>query len=261
MIPCFVISLPDCSDRRQSISQTLNKLGISFEFLDAVDGRSGLDPTYESQVDRKAAQQHEKNGGGGLPSDAEFACALSHINTYRRIVAEDIPYALVLEDDASPLPTILDFLNGEHYRDADLTQLDLRYPTFVRKGGVKHLFANHSSYLRAPFMSAYGTCAYVISKHGASFLANNAFPVSQVADWPDCIEKLIANRQFRCVHPLLVKHDFVCSLIGQAGQTGWKSHKENHRFLGIYIPPFQRQIRSLQKLPYKLFSKRLVNHH
>ena len=130
MIPCFVISLPDSSDRRQSISHTLNKLGISFEFLDAVDGRSGLDPTYESQVDRHAALRT-----WGLLSDTEFACALSHINTYRRIVAEDIPYALVLEDDASPLPTILDFLNGEHYRDVDLTQLDLRYPTFVQKGG------------------------------------------------------------------------------------------------------------------------------
>ncbi|MCY4051910.1 MAG: hypothetical protein OXF60_10530 [Gammaproteobacteria bacterium] len=109
-------------------------------------------------------------------------------------------------------------------------------------------------------MSAPGACAYVISKRGAAFLASNAVPIRQPADWPDCIEKLIANCQFRCVHPLLVRHDpdSAHSLIGKLGRN---TNKENRRFLGVYIPPFRRQLRSLRKLPYKLFSKRLVNHH
>ncbi|WP_191939643.1 glycosyltransferase family 25 protein (plasmid) [Pantoea agglomerans] len=33
-------------------------------------------------------------------SCGEVGCALSHINIYRRITSEDIPLALILEDDA-----------------------------------------------------------------------------------------------------------------------------------------------------------------
>ncbi len=251
MINCFVISLPDCTDRRQSISQTMDELGISFSFMDAVDGRNGLDSAYENQVDRTTADQK-----WGFLSDAEFACALSHINVYRHMVAKRIPYALVLEDDACPLPDILKFLSGEYYSDADLTQLDLRYPTLVQRGWRRHLFGDYSSYLRMPLISAHGAAAYVISQRCATFLASNAVPVCQPADWPDCIEELIATRQFRCIHPPLVKHDPHYSLIGQSGR---KSNKESRRFLGVYIPPFRRQVRSLRKIPYKLLAKRLVN--
>ena len=90
MIPVFVLSLPDCHDRRARVSAALDGLGLPFEFVDAVDGRRGLPPEYESQIDRPLAQKK-----GGILSDAEFACALSHINIYRRIVSENIDYALV----------------------------------------------------------------------------------------------------------------------------------------------------------------------
>ena len=110
MIPTFVISLSDYEDRRRSIASHLNQLGISFEFWDAVDGRNGLPTMYERQIDRQAA----KKAGRAL-SDTEYACALSHITLYRRIVADRIPYALIFEDDALPLPSLLDFLAGKHW--------------------------------------------------------------------------------------------------------------------------------------------------
>ena len=97
-IPVFVVSLPDCIDRREVIARALHHLGIEFEFVDAVDGRHGLDPQYEDQIDRVATRR-----AGRILSDAEFACALSHISVYQRIVLENIAYALILEDDAVPL--------------------------------------------------------------------------------------------------------------------------------------------------------------
>ena len=136
MIPVFVLSLPDCHDRRARVSAALDGLGLPFEFVDAVDGRRGLPPEYESQIDRPLAQKK-----GGILSDAEFACALSHINIYRRIVSENIDYALVLEDDAVPQPDLARYLAGKHYEGASLTQLVCnRRTAYVRRSVARKVF-------------------------------------------------------------------------------------------------------------------------
>ncbi|MCY4300781.1 MAG: glycosyltransferase family 25 protein [Aestuariivita sp.] len=132
LIPCFVLSLPDCLDRRSTISGSLRDIDLSFEFFDAVDGRNGLDDDSERQIDREAARR-----AGAHMSDAEFACALSHINIYRKIIADAIPYTLILEDDVTVDPSLIDFLSGKHYQDADLTQIySSPKGCYVRRGGV-----------------------------------------------------------------------------------------------------------------------------
>ena len=123
MIPVFVVSLRDCAGRRESIRRSLESLEIPFEFVDAVDGRHGLDPSCEPDIDR-ARTEREGNKGWTL-SDAEYACALSHIQIYRRIVRDNIDWALVLEDDAIPTPDLTTYIGGGYFLDAVLTQLYL----------------------------------------------------------------------------------------------------------------------------------------
>ena len=154
LIPCFVISLSDCINRRRRISRSLSDIGLQFEFFDAVDGRNGLDEESERQIDRDASRRLE----GRILSNAEFACALSHINVYRKIIADTIPYALILEDDITARPSLIDFLEDKHYQDADLTQLYSTHNRFyVRRGGLRnyqvdtHLICkSHSSLATAP---------------------------------------------------------------------------------------------------------------
>ncbi|WP_427939396.1 glycosyltransferase family 25 protein [Achromobacter marplatensis] len=77
-----MISLPDCADRRRRISGCLDGLGLSFDFVDAVDGRNGIPDEFESMIDREG-------GAAVIPfsepprirplTDSEFGCALSHI--------------------------------------------------------------------------------------------------------------------------------------------------------------------------------------
>ncbi len=212
-IPVFVVSLPDCTDRRETISMALDNLGIEFEFVDAVDGRQGLDPKYEDQIDRATALLR-----GRILSDAEFACALSHINVYRRIVLENIAYALILEDDAIPYPALVEFLAGGYYRDADLIQLYCSRP-WVRRRGAKRLFNTHTSYLRTPRLNVSCTVAYTVSNQAAFHLATHAVPVNNQADWPWCLEDLIAKRQCRVIVP---------SLAGQASDYGGVSLIHTH---------------------------------
>lgn len=251
-IPVFVLSLPDCTDRRDAISKNLTNLGIEFEFVDAIDGRYGLDPKYENQIDRTAARRR-----GRILSDAEFACALSHILIYRRIVSENIAYALILEDDAVPSSKLVEFLAGGYYREADLIQL---YSTraWVRRRGAKRLLNTHTSYLRAPRLNVACTVAYTVSNQAAFHLATHAVPVNKEADWPWCLEDLIAKRQCRVIAP---------SLVGQASDHGgvslirthgrWK-RENRQRIFGIAIPPFRRILESTYaRAPYKLLAKRL----
>lgn len=253
-IPVFVVSLPDCTERRDTISKSLANLGIEFEFVDAIDGRHGLDPQYENQIDRVAAQR-----AGHILSDSEFACALSHLTVYRRIVSENIAYALILEDDAIPSPQLVNFLTGYYYHDAELTQLYYSRAHVCWQGKVRVLFDSHTSYLHAPHLKVTGAVAYTLSYQAARHFVKYALPVNREADWPLCIQDLIAKRQCRVIYPPLVGHPPVeqkqtQSLLSKHGRT---ENKESRRFLGMYVPPFRRMVESWGRAPYKLFAKRL----
>jgi len=63
----FVISLKDLQYSRKKIESQMKKLGLNFEFFDAIDGRKGLPKKYEKYINRKNSL-----------SDAEYGCALSH---------------------------------------------------------------------------------------------------------------------------------------------------------------------------------------
>jgi len=251
MIPVFVISLPDCHDRRVRVSAALDGPGLPFGFVDAVDGRQGLPPEYESQIDRAATRRK-----GRILTDAEFACALSHISVYRRIVSGNIDHAPVLEDDTVPQPDLVRYLAGRHYGDAALTQLGQSSPKiYVRRSGAKHLFDGYISHLRAPLMKVAGATGYVISSRAARHFTDNALPVTKEADWPDCIEALIARRECRVVTPPLVVHrDHGMSIIDTSGRRG---EKEKRRFSGLYVPPFPRMVAAWKRAPLKLLCKRL----
>jgi len=200
LLPCFVISLPDCTVRRTAIRRRLQGLGIPFEFLDAVDGRQGLPPEYKPQIDRAESQRR-----GRLLADADYACALSHIKAYRRIVAEEIPHALVLEDDALPQPALTDFLAGKHYEQASVTQLYVGSYPYVRRSGAQRLFGDYTSWILAPIMRG-GAVAYIVSRDAARHFVDHAVPITGAADWPDCAADIVARREWRIVHPLLCHH-------------------------------------------------------
>ncbi len=251
MIPVFVLSLPDCHDRRARVSAALDGLGLPFEFVDAVDGRRDLPPERESEIDRTEALRK-----GNILTDAEFACALSHIDVYRRIVSRNIDHALVLEDDAIPQPDLVPYLAGKHYEGASLTQLgQSKRKIYVGRSGARTIFDDYRSYPQAYGVSIRGAYGYVISYHAASHFIENALPVTCAADWPDCVDTLIASRQFRLAHPFLVLHeDHGTSLIDREGR---KWIKERRRFLGVYVPPFRKTVDAWKRAPMKLLCKRL----
>ncbi len=234
-IPIFVISLQDSTDRREKIAKCLNDLRLPFEFLDAVDGRNGLPADHEAMIDR-----HETRNNRPLV-DTEFACALSHMEAYRRVIDRSLPHALILEDDAMPLPELVPYLSGGHFDHADLTQLCYS-ETYVRRRSAKPLFDQYKSYPCVPDEHCLGAVAYIVSNAAASHILNHAIPINNVADWPDCTEHFKRCGRWNVVYPRLVEHPrrgHGNSIIGDFGRSRVK-----RRFLGIYVPPMKNIARS-----------------
>ncbi len=104
----FVINLARSPDRRRAMAGRLDELGLVHEFFAAVDGATLTEADLEN-YDREARL---KAFGCDLQPN-EIGCYLSHYRIYEKIVAENIPRALILEDDldfSGDLPAILDSL-------------------------------------------------------------------------------------------------------------------------------------------------------
>ena len=238
MIPTFVISLPDCKIRRKRIAARMDDLSLPFNFLDAVDGRRGLSQEHESMIDRDRSLAIMS-----YPlSDAEFGCALSHILAFKKVLDHGIPYAMILEDDAIPQPSLPRYLESQHFLEFDLTGLCYSR-THVRPRNAKHLFDGYTSYLAEPGVDLRGAVGYIVSLNAARHIVQNAIPVVDVADWPACTEHFKVRKRWNIVHPRLVEHarqneEEEPSIIRQT-LSGRK-----RRFLGVYVPPWPKIVRS-----------------
>ena len=246
MIPVFVISLADCDDRRATISSYFDVLNISFEFVDAIDGRSGVPLEYEYLIDRK-----ESKSLGRRMSDIEFTCALSHLKTYQQIVKDNITYALILEDDAIPTFELLPYLKGGYYENSELTVLGYQPGLYISGSTSKPIFGNYKSFLpqaaKPTYSRVVGAYGYVISKAAAEHILKHAFPVTNVSDWPYCVSDLYKKKEFRIVYPRLIYHtgDIRKSIVKKYMSYKRTSHKARSKF------------RLLKKAYYEFFFKKI----
>jgi GR25 family glycosyltransferase involved in LPS biosynthesis len=94
----FVINLKRRPDRRDEVERLMAKHSVSFEFVDAVDGAEKFKD--ESLADYYGANFiDERKTQNWQASPGQIGCWLSHVNIWKRMVAENIQSALILEDD------------------------------------------------------------------------------------------------------------------------------------------------------------------
>lgn len=95
----FVINLKRSHLRREHITKQLNSLGIDFEISEGVDAKNFT-------ADEKKAYQDGLAQGTHSLEPGLFGSSWAHIRVYEKMVAENIPVALVLEDDILVFPEI-----------------------------------------------------------------------------------------------------------------------------------------------------------
>lgn len=177
--PILVISLGDATERRQRIEKSLGKLGLDFEFVSAVDGRKGIPPNLQQRVDPVGA----RIALGRPMIDTEFACALSHILCYERIVDSGLPGAIVLEDDAEIGAAFLEFFKLRGYERSAFVQFDYNAPVvWSRWLGLDRRVGDIQ--LQRLVCNAPLATGYSLSSRAARYLLERAKPVRLPADWP-----------------------------------------------------------------------------
>ena len=133
----FLINL-DRHPERLAVAQTrLSQMGVEAVRMPAVDG-STLSPAA-----RRAAVSrfHALLARGRLYTPGQIGCTLSHHAVYRRMIAENIPTALVFEDDVllspgfpaalSAAETLLDVYRRQVFLFSDGTQTPLSYEGYA----------------------------------------------------------------------------------------------------------------------------------
>jgi len=211
----FVISLKDLQDRRKKIESQMKKLGLNFEFFDAIDGRKGLPKKYEKYINRKNSL-----------SDAEYGCALSHSLLYKKIVAEKIQHSIILEEDFM-IDNDFAKLVKENYLQNSNCKGVLLYHLFasVIKLFNKPLFGEYQTHKLAK--TPLCTTGYYLTLSMAEKLLNASLPVYNHADWHCDIARFGMN----AIVPRIVQHPPIQNSTLEKNRT-----REKNRFgkFGIF---------------------------
>ena len=91
----FYLNLDQETRRRQSIEHQLGRFGLTAQRVDAVDGSQPL----PAELSTYFSPGHVMDAGA-------LGCYASHIKAWREILRQDLPHALVLEDDAVLAPDL-----------------------------------------------------------------------------------------------------------------------------------------------------------
>jgi glycosyl transferase family 25 len=91
-IPILLINLDRSAPRLQRMTERLEKLGLAFERIPAIDGCS-LTASEKETLNPPRFWQYKR-------SPSEIACYASHLKALRLIVDRQLPRAIILEDDA-----------------------------------------------------------------------------------------------------------------------------------------------------------------
>ncbi len=195
----YVINMARSVDRRAHIVAELQRTGMSYEVIPAVDGRD-LDLEDTTLVDPSLVSRSPFVAGTA-------GCALSHLHTYRKIVEDGRERALVLEDDVL-LPDDLEDLAHDvagHLTGAEAALLNYASyppgPLGISAEGSLDLPSSRLLALPIDIRQLVNSGAYVITREACERLVDQLLPIRVHADdWRFFYEEGLVDR-VRCVVP------------------------------------------------------------
>jgi glycosyl transferase family 25 len=215
-VRAYVINLARSLDRRAHITAELKKTGLDYEIITAVDGRN-LDLGDPTTVDPSLLT---RTGELANPFPAGIVgCALSHLSAYRKIIADGLDEALVLEDDltlpadlASLADALADQLTGT---EVALLSVDSRDVCKMSLEGLIQLPSSRVLALPIDIRQPQSAGAYIITREACERMIKCVLPIRVHADdwWFFYTEG--ALDRVRCVVPLpVLKNPKFTSTVG-----------------------------------------------
>ena len=196
----YVINLARSLDRRAHMTAELRKTGLDYEIVTAVDGRD-LDLNDPAVVHPSLLTTTFPAGMAGGSS--------SHVLAYKKIIADGLDKALVLEDDTvlpADLGNLIDAV-ADHMTDAAemvLLSYDNPQPTELSREGAVRLPSSRVLALPIDLSRLVGAGGYIITREACERLIKCAVPARGGADiWWTFYSEGALDR-VRCVTPIPV---------------------------------------------------------
>ena len=198
----FVTNLKDSVDRRRFMDEQFIRQNLDVEYVDCVIGADLDMATLKAECDLTSIdKQNEKVKWF---TKGIIGCTMTNQNTYKRIVSENIPYALLLEDDIVLPPK--------------LNSLILEIEGFIKPGDVILLFWKSSKVLKLKLNTKIelnkdvwvmnpsntealsGGSAFIVTKSAAERMLASNTPIKITPDsWHyfyknECIDRLFITK-------------------------------------------------------------------
>jgi glycosyl transferase family 25 len=195
----YVINLARSPDRRAHIVAELQHTHLSYEFIDAVDGRS-LDLDDTTLVDPALIARYSFPAGTA-------GCALSHLSAYKKIIEDGFDRALILEDDIA-LPADLNELAEDlasRMTGAEVALLNYASyppgPLRISSEGSVELSSSRQFALPIDSRQLVNSGAYVLTREACERAIEQLMPIRAAADdWHFFFNQGFVDR-IRCVLP------------------------------------------------------------
>jgi glycosyl transferase, family 25 len=238
-VRAYVINLARSADRRANVIAQLTRYGVDFEMVVAVDGRE-LDLTDTAVTDSIAPSFL----GADWFRPGHAACAMSHLSVYRRILADGLDHALVLEDDVTVPVDVSSLADAvaEHLTGAEIALLSFDSASVCRmnRSGARELPSGRQLVLPVDVSQPVSGAGYVITREACVRMVERAVPIRAKCDnWAHFYhEKIIDN--IRCIVPLAIMKDpSFASTIGYYSDVSLKA-----RLLGFIT---RHELRTVQR--------------
>lgn len=251
----YIINMDRCVERMQRMTSLMERLGLSYERVGAVDGKQLDAAALAALVDVKK--------GYAAPSAGEIGCFLSHRKCWQQISQADEAYALIFEDDIVFARNIFSLLPFEGLTsDADLIRLEgWGARALVSRSGqaladgysLRDLYAGHIG----------GSAAYIVSKKFAKILYD--FTDKYIAPVDFYLYDFLVCKQRKCDYKIVTPAPcFQYSFLKFDRPIPYLQSTIDGRYLPIplhkkFFMKIQREIsRSIYKVGYFLTGKRLL---
>ena len=246
MLDIYVINLDRRRDRLLAMTEKLAALELSFERVRAVDGLGDADIGFSDDHPRL--------------TKPEYACYLSHVECWRRLIDSNAERCLILEDDVHLSPNIGDVLNRDvlFSHDFGVTRLEtLGSRCYL---AVRPLFQSGPYNVRRSVTYQGGTGAYVISRaHALKLLETQATPHISVDDLIYDERQDVFGRPFIAqVVPGMAIQD----IYFPPGKTDDRKNSDmieireaNRLILAAKMPVWRRSARLFKTAIYRIFKR------
>lgn len=162
MLPVFFINMSSRPDRLRHIEHQLAGCGLGGTRIEAV-----------TPADFSSEQRRRERGATSL-ADGELACSLSHRKIWRLMLDQELPAALILEDDVLLAAVIKTFLSDPDLLEGGTDAIQLETHATTALIGRPRPSAVAGVTLNRLMSSSLGSAAYVMTSRLAARLLSRS---------------------------------------------------------------------------------------